>query len=152
MPTHYKTDGAQICLHCGETRAAIKKHKLFCATETNTEAGRETDQEWPKHRFKPWTAKELAAQKADEDEHVRQMGEFAAMVEREDALRKEGGQARLDEIEGWVKDHEVEWKHIVAMPMDKTVDQTFEKGVLTGRNEVLFALTTFLKELRERNK
>lgn len=65
------------CIHCGETRGAIQKHQLFCATETNTEMGREVDQEWNRHRFKPYSKKELARMKSDEDEYIRQMGGFA---------------------------------------------------------------------------
>ena len=71
-----KTD-SDTCLHCGQTREAIKRRKMFCATVTNTESGMETDYEWPRHRFTPYSVKELASIKADEDEYIKQMGEMA---------------------------------------------------------------------------
>lgn len=72
------------CLHCGQTKDAIRKHKLFCATETNTEAGRETDQEWDRHRFTPYSKKELDAIVKDELEMLKEMGDFAEFVKKEE--------------------------------------------------------------------
>lgn len=70
------------CIQCGKTREYIKKNEDHCYTETNNENGREVDQEWPKHRFKPYSARELAAQKRDEDEICKQMGEMADFVKK----------------------------------------------------------------------
>lgn len=68
---------SNVCIQCGETREKIKKRGLLCAIMSHTEAGSELAQEFNRHRFKPYSEKELAAMKADEDEYVRQMGEFA---------------------------------------------------------------------------
>ncbi len=57
------------CIQCGETRAAIKEQKLFCATETNNESGREIDMEWPRHRFVSYSKKELAQQAKEDEEY-----------------------------------------------------------------------------------
>lgn len=66
-----------VCIQCGQDRATIKRNKYFCATVSNTEAGMETDQEWSKHRFRPYSVKELAKQEADEQAYIKQMGEMA---------------------------------------------------------------------------
>lgn len=76
--THIKD--SDVCLHCGETRGAIKKHKLFCATVTYEG---ETDSEWPRHRFKPYSKKELEAMRKDEEEYIRQMQEFVEFVDNQ---------------------------------------------------------------------
>lgn len=67
-----------ICVQCGETRESIKANKLFCATVTRDG---ETDHEWYRHRFKPYSAKEIAAQKRDEDEWIKQMGEMSDYID-----------------------------------------------------------------------
>lgn len=72
-----------VCLQCGENREVVRKEKLFCATMSHTEAGSEVDAEYDRHRFKPYTEKELAAIKADEDEYVKQMGEMAEFFNKE---------------------------------------------------------------------
>ena len=46
-----------VCVKCGETREAIKKHKLICGS-VSWEG--ELIDEFGRHRFKPWTEKELA--------------------------------------------------------------------------------------------
>lgn len=51
------------CLQCHETRGEIKRRGYFCATVSHTESGSEVDAEWPRHRFKPWTPKEIEAQR-----------------------------------------------------------------------------------------
>lgn len=63
-----------VCLQCGQNREAIKRRKTFCATVTYEG---ETDCEWSRHRYKPYSQKELDAMLRDEQEHVKQMGEFA---------------------------------------------------------------------------
>lgn len=71
------------CLQCGESRETIRKEHLFCCTMTHTEAGSEVDQEYDRHRFRPYTEKELAAIKADEDYYIKQMGEMADFFTKE---------------------------------------------------------------------
>lgn len=73
-------DKNDICLHCGQHRNAIKERKTFCATVTYEG---ETDCEWPRHRFKPYSKKELEAIKRDEDEYVKQMEEMSDFFLRE---------------------------------------------------------------------
>lgn len=72
------------CVQCGQTREAIKLHKLLCCTVSNTEAGMETDYEWNRHRFKPYSEKEFAGQRSDEEEMLKQMGEMADFVKSEE--------------------------------------------------------------------
>lgn len=67
------------CVQCGETRESIKRNNYFCATLYSNENGTEVDQEWERHRFKPYSEKELKARQKDEDEYVKQMGEMAEM-------------------------------------------------------------------------
>ena len=57
------------CVQCGETRESIKRRGFICATESSTEAGTEIDQEWPRHRFKPYSEKEKAKIKKQEEEY-----------------------------------------------------------------------------------
>jgi hypothetical protein len=78
---HIKVDPSQECVQCGSTREAVKRGRLYCVTVTYEG---ETDYEWPRHRFKPYSEKELARIKSDEDEYVRQMGEFADFVKKEE--------------------------------------------------------------------
>lgn len=54
----------ETCLNCGESREAIKRNKLFCAT-VDPQTG-ECDVEYPRHRFKPYSEKELKAIAEDE--------------------------------------------------------------------------------------
>jgi len=72
-----KEQNNNICIQCGETREAIKRNKLFCCTMSHIEAGSEIDEKFDRHRFKPYSQKELDAIKSDEDEICRQMGDFA---------------------------------------------------------------------------
>jgi hypothetical protein len=53
-------DDQDRCLHCDETRGAIRAGDLDCATESGVEY-REIDAEWDHHRFDSWTETELAA-------------------------------------------------------------------------------------------
>jgi hypothetical protein len=71
------------CVQCGRTRKDIKEREYFCATVTYEG---ETDYEWPRHRFRPYSEKELARQKADDDAYIRFMGGIADFVEAEDAI------------------------------------------------------------------
>ena len=71
------------CVQCGRDRQQIKKRKYHCATETNTEAGREVDAEWERHRFKPYSQKELAARLKDEMEYIKQMSDMADFINKE---------------------------------------------------------------------
>jgi hypothetical protein len=75
---------ADVCVQCGETRAAIKDKKLYCASMSMTESGPEVDYEWSRHRFKPFSEKELAGQRADEEAYLKQMGDFADFVKAQD--------------------------------------------------------------------
>ena len=72
-----------ICLHCGQQREAIKRNKTFCATVTYEG---ETDMEWSRHRFKPFSHKELEARRRDEDAYIKSMGDFADFVEKQKNL------------------------------------------------------------------
>ena len=74
-------DLKQKCVQCGQTREDIKRLGYFCATMTHNESGSEVDAEWARHRFKPFSAKELEGQRRDEEECCRQMGDFAKFVE-----------------------------------------------------------------------
>ncbi len=71
-----------VCVQCHETRGEIKRSQLYCATvDAATENGPgEVNAEWPRHRFKPYSKRELDAQARDEAEACRQMGEFADFV------------------------------------------------------------------------
>lgn len=70
----------ETCLHCGQTKGAIKERKTFCATVTYEG---ETDCEWPRHRFKPYSKKELEAIRRYEDEYIKQMGEMAEFIKKQ---------------------------------------------------------------------
>lgn len=70
----------EVCLHCGETRQVIKERGYLCAIVTYEG---ETDCEWARHRFKPYSKKELEAIKRDEDEYIKQMGEMYDFVYKE---------------------------------------------------------------------
>lgn len=48
----------QYCLQCGESRAAVKRERLCCAT-VGYEG--EAHDEWDRHRWRDWTDKELAS-------------------------------------------------------------------------------------------
>jgi len=47
-----------ICIQCGESRDRIRKDGLICGLMSNTEAGSELIEEYPRHRFKPYSKKE----------------------------------------------------------------------------------------------
>ena len=51
------------CLQCGENRAAIRKNSLTCGL---VDYWGELGTEWPRHRFAPFTAKQLAARAAED--------------------------------------------------------------------------------------
>ena len=71
----------QICIQCGKTREEIKKGKLYCCTISSTEDSSEVDQEWLRHRFKPYSNKELDLIAKEEKEICNQMGEMAEFLE-----------------------------------------------------------------------
>ena len=67
---------ADKCLQCDETRGAIRNEQLICGT---VDYYGELGDEWPRHRFKPWTEAELAEQARVEQaiaEHYEGMVEF----------------------------------------------------------------------------
>lgn len=72
-----KKEENQNCIQCGYTKSEIKKQKYFCVTMTSNESGNEVDGEWDRHRFRPYSEKELKAIASDEKEMVKQMGEMA---------------------------------------------------------------------------
>lgn len=47
------------CLHCGQSRDAVRRDALFCATVTRGETA-EVDGEWDRHRWADWTDRDLA--------------------------------------------------------------------------------------------
>lgn len=68
----------RTCVQCGEGETEIRKRQLICATvDPSTEDGPgEVNAEWPRHRFKPYSEKELAEMKANEDAYIKQMADF----------------------------------------------------------------------------
>ena len=62
------------CIQCGETRKAIKLDGLFCGVMSNTEEGSEVESEWKRHRFKPYSVKEIASLRSDEEACIKEMG------------------------------------------------------------------------------
>lgn len=48
------------CLKCGETKEAIKKHKMICGC-VDSQTG-ELLHEYGKHRFKPYSVREVLEQ------------------------------------------------------------------------------------------
>jgi len=49
-----------ICVQCGESKGAIRINGLFCMTMSGGESP-EADNESDRHRFKPYSDKELEA-------------------------------------------------------------------------------------------
>lgn len=49
---------SETCLHCGQTRAVVRRERLGCATVTVGEYV-EADETWPRHRWADWTGREL---------------------------------------------------------------------------------------------
>jgi len=72
-------DKDPVCVQCGEYKSSIRKNELFCClVGPDTENGYgEVEAEWPRHRFKPYSKEELKQQEEDEQECIRQMGDFA---------------------------------------------------------------------------
>lgn len=68
------------CLQCGETRGAIRNEQLICGT---VDYYGELGDEWPRHRFKPWTAAELAEQARVEQAMVEHWAGFAEYFDAE---------------------------------------------------------------------
>lgn len=60
-------ESSDFCLQCGESIQAIRLHRLGCAVVSDTECGRETSDEWERHRFRPYTEKELEAFRKEEE-------------------------------------------------------------------------------------
>ena len=48
-----------ICVQCGESREAIKRNELACCIMSCSEDGCEPSYEFNRHRFKPYSKKEL---------------------------------------------------------------------------------------------
>lgn len=72
------------CVQCGELKSTIRKEGYFCAIMGNAyEEDAEVECEWPRHRFRPYTQKEIDAQKRDEEEMFRQMGDMADFFNKE---------------------------------------------------------------------
>lgn len=46
------------CLHCGQTKAEIKRNETFCGIVSGYEY-RELEAEWPRHRWADWRDTEL---------------------------------------------------------------------------------------------
>ena len=69
------------CVFCNQTRESIKANKLFC-TGVDSYTG-ECIWERDRHRFKPFSERELALIAKDEAECIKQMGEFADFVEKQ---------------------------------------------------------------------
>lgn len=70
-----------ICVKCGEEKEVIKRRGLICGS-VDPQTG-ELDQEFGRHRFKPWTPDELEKMQQEEIEIVKQMGEMADFVNNE---------------------------------------------------------------------
>lgn len=66
------------CVKCGETLEAIRKHKLICGSVSYEG---ELMEEYGRHRFKPYSFKELEEMRKDEEECIKQMGGFADFVD-----------------------------------------------------------------------
>jgi len=64
----------KTCIQCGMSQSRIKKEQLICGTLSYEG---ELDEEWPRHKFKPYTQKELEAIRSDEEAYVKEMGEMA---------------------------------------------------------------------------
>ena len=58
-----------VCIQCGVSKYEIRRNGLLCTTMSVGEES-EVTCEWVRHRFKPYSAKELATQKRDEDEFL----------------------------------------------------------------------------------
>ena len=75
------------CVFCRETKVAIRAEKLFCCGIDGYTG--ECTWERDRHRFKPFSEKELERIAYDEREMVRQMGDFADFV-KEQELQEQG--------------------------------------------------------------
>ena len=49
-----------VCLQCGECRAAVAEHGYSCATLTGYETV-EADETWERHHWRDWSDQELAS-------------------------------------------------------------------------------------------
>lgn len=49
---------SETCLHCGQSRAQVRAGGTICGIEGGYEY-RELEAEWPRHRWKPWSDREL---------------------------------------------------------------------------------------------
>ena len=77
-------DPKAICVQCGQSREDIKSEGFYCATvDAATENGAgEVNAEWPRHRFKPYSPKELAEQAAQEKAYCEYLGGFADFCQK----------------------------------------------------------------------
>lgn len=78
----YKQNYDDVCVQCGECRGTIKRKELGCGIMSGGEEP-ELEYEWNRHRYRPYTKKELDAMLSDEDEKYRQMGEMADFIHKE---------------------------------------------------------------------
>jgi hypothetical protein len=79
----WRTDADRKCLHCKATRREIAQARgdLSCGiADAHTS---ELAAEFPRHRFKPWTEKEVAARRQEEQHIAAQMGDMVAWWNRE---------------------------------------------------------------------
>jgi len=69
----------EICVQCGSSRSEIKRDGLICGiVGPSTENGcGELKYEWERHRFRPYSKKELESKLADENAVIDQMGDMA---------------------------------------------------------------------------
>jgi hypothetical protein len=65
-----------ICVQCGYHRETIKKDGLLCGIMSSGEEP-ELIHEWQRHRFKPYSEKELAKRQAEEDYNAKSLGDMA---------------------------------------------------------------------------
>ena len=70
----WRTDPGAKCLNCDQPRAGIRRDGLICGL---VGYDGELECEFPRHRFKPWTQRELDAHRRSEAEVARQMGDMA---------------------------------------------------------------------------
>lgn len=79
----WRTDPNRECLLCGVTRREIKHARgdLSCGT-TDSYTG-EPDAEFLRHRFKPWTPKELDARRQQNQRVAQELGDMAAWWQQE---------------------------------------------------------------------
>ena len=71
-----------VCLQCGFNKATIKRRGISCGWMSGGEEP-ELVAEFPKHRFKPWTDKELTEMYANEKAELEQMQGFVEFCNKQ---------------------------------------------------------------------